>query len=145
MDLSIKKLYAIISAKSLLPVKFYIYKDRYALIETISIKNGEPLFIWIPEKYQFPYDSKNIVEKDCSYYKLKKIDITLTNNIVEKYAEKPNYIQQYYPDIELDQTELNNNKNVEDDLLEHYQQPLKINDAQKNDVEIKLELKYSNN
>jgi len=134
MELSIEKLNTIISSRSLIPTKYYIYKKKYALIETVSIKNGEIILIWIPDKYTFPYEKNN--RSDCKYYKLKKIYVGLNENIVDKYGNHVD-AKDFYPELDIKEKNGQGDKHIEDYLIDNYNRPISIDSSVSNFTEVR--------
>ncbi len=134
MTLSIKKLHAIINSKGLVPVKHYILDKYYYVIETISVKNGETVLVWIPEKYRFKCDKESEVVSEYAHYKLKRINIGLSQNIVDKYGNQVD-MEKYYPELDIDESIAESNKDVEDALIENYQHPITLDNFSKDELD----------
>lgn len=134
MNLSIDKLNTIISSRYLMPTKYYIYKKKYSIIETVSIKNGEIILIWIPDKYTFPYERND--RSDCEYYKLKKIFVGLNEKIVDKYGNQVD-AKDFYPEVDIQEKNNEGDKHIEDYLIDNYNKPISIDSSVSNFTEVR--------
>lgn len=130
MSLDIKKLHNILYSKGLLPTSHFVYNKQYYIIEATSVKNNESCFIYIPEKYGFKVDksSKDLFE-NFTHYKIKKIDFDINNsNISERYTDNTLDEGKYYPELDIDDSKIKNDGDVEQNLIENYEKPILLKD-----------------
>ena len=121
MTLSIKKLNLILNNKGLVPTRYYTIHSYYYSIETISIKNGESILIWIPEKYKISFHPQDVeFNKNYPHFKLKSLNIDNSGGIVDKYGCKIDP-DNYYQDIDLKESVTTGGRNIESILEENYQ------------------------
>jgi hypothetical protein len=129
MPLSLDKLHSIINSQGLIPTTHYVYKKSYRIIQAISVKNRESVLIYIPRSYDFRCSGSD----DVTYYKLKKLDITIVNSIVDDYGSQKN-TDLNYPDLDIDHTKVAHKGDIEKSLLDNYQRPVIINDIDDKDL-----------
>jgi len=138
MSLSINKLHKILYNKGIVQVRHFIYDKKYYLIEGIT-SHSESIIInisgisKISKKLNFSVDKDSEIYNNFKHYKLKKLPLYLSNNIVEKYGENIES-KDYYDELFLyDNGDIP--KNIEHTLLENYNNNITIDAIKDNDLE----------
>lgn len=118
MTLSIKKLNSLLNIKGLVPIRYYTLHSQYYIVDTVSIKNGESVLLYIPEKYKIDLSQDDEFLNSYLHFKIKTLPLKLSDNIVDKYGAHID-TDKYYKDIDLQESRTES-KNIESMLQENY-------------------------
>lgn len=132
MTLSIKKLNSLLNVKGLVPIRYYILHSQYYIVDTVSIKNGESVLLYIPEKYKIEVSDDRDFLKSYLHFKIKNIPIDLSGDIADKYGDNID-VDKYYKDIDLQENRIDS-KNIENMLEENYNHNIILDKANKSDL-----------
>lgn len=132
MPLSLNKLDRLLSAKGLLPKKYYTIHGFCVYIEVLSINNADSFMLYIPSKYEI-----NVPNHGNDVYKVIYIDINENGTIPGDYAGEPDNfdLEKQYEEIDIDLSPAKlHNKDIQGYLEENYNHPLSLKDISKDDT-----------
>ena len=132
MTLSIKKLHSLLNAKGFFPVRYYTIHGQYYIVDTISIKNGESVLLYIPEKYKIEISGEKEFLQSFLHFKIKKVTLGISANIVDRYG---NHLEpdNFYQDIDLQDNSIDS-KNIESMLEENYNHSISLNKSEHSEL-----------
>ena len=136
MPLSINKLEKLLSARGLIPKKYFTVDGLCVYIEIISITNADSFMLYIPSKYEISIGKRNDV------YKMNYMDIDETGTIPSEFAGEPDNfeLENEYDEVDMNNVADNSKGNMILQLEENYNHPISLKDISKDDTNILREI-----
>ena len=129
MTLSINKLEKLLSKKSMIVKSVYSIGGLCVYLDVMNLNTGETLFLYIPSKYEIPAEHPNV-------HKLHYLEVDEDGSIPSDYAEQPEdeEIADKYDEINVNNTDVKNQRDIEQYLTSNYDCPVSLENSTKEDI-----------